>query len=556
MSLVGRAVWIARQFVRSAGLDDATVFVDTDSPEIVEEGRRWGATIPFLRPAYLALADTSTIDTVLHAVDRFEAAGPRVGTVVLLQPTSPLRSADAVLKCWRRFLEVGTSVVAVTPTAHPASQALSVSASGVVAWATDRSPELRRQDCPSSYWLAGSVYINDVEQLRSDRAFVVPGMTYGIEVSPIEALDVDVADDLVIADCVAGAGGSGSVRIGDSVIGSDMRCFVIAEVGVNHNGSVDMAHRLIDVAGDANVDAVKFQTFTPHLVASDQAPWAEYQLANTGTNESAKTMLARLELPRAAYPELQNHARERGLVFLSTPFDEGSADFLEELGVPAFKLPSGELTNHPLLAHAASKGLPLLVSTGMSRLEEVADALEVIAASGNPPVALFHCVSNYPANPIDCNLAAMATMRSVFGHPVGWSDHTQGTAISLAAVAMGAELLEKHFTLDRKLEGPDHRASLEPGELQELILRLREVEDALGDLHKRPASNEQPVAAVARRSLHAIQDLPPGHILTAADLVALRPAGGISPTRLRQVVGRPLVRAIGRGQILRDSDVE
>jgi sialic acid synthase SpsE len=222
----------------------------------------------------------------------------------------------------------------------------------------------------------------------------------------------------------------------------------------------------------------------------------------------------------------------------------------------AFKVPSGELTNHPLVAHVASKGKPVLMSTGMSTLAEVAEAVQVVRENGDPPLALFHCVTSYPAAPADCNLRAMATMRAAFGAPVGWSDHTQGIDISLTAVATGAAVLEKHFTLDRAMPGPDHRASLEPGELSAMVHIIREIERALGDGVKRPAPTELANTAAARRSLHASRALPPGHVLDRADLVALRPGTGLSPALRDRLVGRRLRVGVERGEMLAEGHLD
>jgi N,N'-diacetyllegionaminate synthase len=328
------------------------------------------------------------------------------------------------------------------------------------------------------------------------------------------------------------------------------RCFVIAEAGVNHNGNVELARRLIDAASAAGADAVKFQTFDPDLLASPAAPKAEYQRASGTPTESQHEMLRRLALPPEVFADLFRYAGDRGILFLSTPFDETSADLLDALGVAALKVPSGELTNHAFLAHVAGKGRPLLVSTGMSDLAEVSAALTVIRASGDPPVALFHCVSRYPARPDECNLRAIETMRSTFDVPVGWSDHTEGIEIALAAVALGAELLEKHFTLDRNLPGPDHSASLEPAELTRLVAAVRAVESARGDGVKRPTPAELDTARVVRRSLHARRDLPKGHVLVDGDLVALRPGTGLAPAARGDVIGRALLVALRRGEIL------
>jgi N,N'-diacetyllegionaminate synthase len=344
------------------------------------------------------------------------------------------------------------------------------------------------------------------------------------------------------------------LTVGAHRIGGGSRCFFIAEAGVNHNGEMGLAHQLVDVAAEARADAVKFQTFEPIKLASPEAGQAEYQIANGGRRTSQLEMLKKLTLSRAAQRELCDHARERGIIFLSTPFDEASADFLEELDVPAFKVGSGDLTNHPLLAHLARKGTPLLVSTGMSNLDEVSEAVDVILANGSPGFALLHCVTNYPTKPEECNLKAMATIRSAFGVPTGWSDHTKGIHLSLAAVALGAELLEKHFTLDRGLSGPDHRASLEPDELATLVRQVRDVEVSLGSGSKEPVSSERELAQLVRRSLHAARDLGAGHRLEASDVVSLRPGGGIPPTALSQLIGRRLKRPLEQGARLREED--
>jgi N,N'-diacetyllegionaminate synthase len=346
-----------------------------------------------------------------------------------------------------------------------------------------------------------------------------------------------------------------TLSIGPYTIGA-RRCFVIAEAGVNHNGSIENAHALVDVAADAGADAVKFQIFTPERLVSVSAPKAEYQIASTGGTESQLEMLEQLTLTQAGFAELSEHSAERGIVFLCTAFDEENADFLTDLGVVAFKVPSGEITNHPFLAHLARKGKPLLVSTGMSTLAEVRDAVDVIGKHGSPPFGLFHCVSQYPAPVDECNLNAMATMRDAFGVPVGWSDHTLGIGVSVAAVAAGADLIEKHFTVSRDLPGPDHAASLEPAELTQLVKEIREVEAALGGGEKVPASSETSNIRLVRRSLHASRRLPSGHVLEASDCIALRPATGISPTKLEELLGRRVTRDIEKGQLLEFRDLK
>ena len=340
------------------------------------------------------------------------------------------------------------------------------------------------------------------------------------------------------------------LNLGSVSIGGGARCFVIAEAGVNHNGDVDLAYRLVDAAVQAGADAVKFQTFRAEKLVTSQAAKAKYQIERTGANESQLEMIRRLELSPEAHQKLFEYCQNRGIIFLSTPFDEESADFLDELGVSAFKLPSGEVTNHLLLAHVARKRKPIILSTGMSRLGEVENALRVLDAEGNTDIVLLHTVSNYPASPEDVNLRAMQTLAQAFSTPVGYSDHTLGIEVCLAAVALGACVIEKHLTLDRNLPGPDHAASAEPDELAALVRSLRVVEGALGDGRKRPRPSEQDVASVARRSIVVCRDVRSGTKLTKEDLALRRPGTGLPPSLLDFVIGRTLRVDVPAGALL------
>lgn len=333
-------------------------------------------------------------------------------------------------------------------------------------------------------------------------------------------------------------------------IGPGQPCFIIAEAGVNHNGRVSQALALVDAAKAAGANAVKFQTFVSENLVVPEAPKAAYQKETTDAQESQLAMLKRLELSFESFREIYAYCRANDILFLSTPFDEVSADFLGELGVAAFKIPSGEITNLPLIAHVARKGRPLIVSTGMANLGEVEAALNTIAENGAPPVAVLQCVSNYPADPADINLRAMQTMQNAFGVPIGYSDHTLGTEVALAAVALGACIVEKHFTLDRNLPGPDHQASLEPAELTALIKGIRIVESALGDGRKLPTVSERDTAAVARKSLVAACDIKAGTVL-AENMVALRrPGTGLPPAMRAYLIGQTVRHDIASGTLL------
>jgi N,N'-diacetyllegionaminate synthase len=318
-------------------------------------------------------------------------------------------------------------------------------------------------------------------------------------------------------------------------IGPSLPVFVIAEAGVNHDGDLDRAKRLAEVAASAGADAVKFQTFnTGRLVSAAAGP------VHGASSPAAShiEMLRRLELPAAAHLELVTHCRHLGITFLSTPFDEESADLLETLDVPAFKISSGDITNVPLLEHVARKYRPVFLSTGMSSHDEVAAAVGVVRAAGNEELALLHCVSTYPADPADCNLRVLETMAVAFGVPVGYSDHTLGIEIAVAAVALGACIIEKHFTLDRRSPGPDHHASLEPAELAALVRAIRNTEAALGHGRKEAVPNEAVNARLARRSLVAARDIPVGTRLTRTLIAVKRPGTGLPPAMLPSLLGR------------------
>lgn len=352
--------------------------------------------------------------------------------------------------------------------------------------------------------------------------------------------------------------------------------FIIAEAGVNHNGSLERALQLIDVAAEAGATAVKFQTFKSEAVISLAAPKAEYQKALTGTSESQLDMVRKLELSGADHHALLKHCKARGILFLSTPFDPGSADFLvRELHVPQLKIPSGEMTNAPFLLHLAAFGLPVILSSGMATLGELEFALGVLAfgflkrqerpseaafrdayiddegqAVLQEKVSLLHCTTEYPTPFDQVNLRAMDTIAQAFGLPVGLSDHTPGYSVALGAVARGAVFIEKHFTLDRNLPGPDHQASLEPDELRAMIRGIREISVAIGDARKRPVPAEIGNRTIARRSLVAARPVKAGEIWTTETLTCKRPGNGVPPVRYWEYLDTAASRDYGADELL------
>lgn len=324
-----------------------------------------------------------------------------------------------------------------------------------------------------------------------------------------------------------------------------MGVIVIAEAGVNHNGDIEIAKKLIDVAAGAGADYVKFQTFTADSLVTVNADKASYQKINTRSNESQYAMLKKLELTGDMHRSLMRHCMERGISFLSTGFDIPSVKFLVEMGVDFIKVPSGEITNLPYLQFVGSQGLPVLLSTGMSTLEEVGDAVDALFGAGlsRNQLMLLHCTSEYPA-PFDAvNLNAMLVMRDRFEVKVGYSDHTSGITISMAAVALGATIIEKHFTLDKGMEGPDHKASLSPGELRDLIRGIREIECAVGNGTKFPTRSEMENAKVVRKSLVASKYIAAGDIFSEDNLTTKRPGTGISPMKINQIIGTVSLRS-------------
>ncbi len=328
-----------------------------------------------------------------------------------------------------------------------------------------------------------------------------------------------------------------------------MSVMIIAEAGVNHNGKVSIAKRLINEAKKAGADVVKFQTFDSAKLASKSAVMAEYQKTNLGIEESQETMLSRLMLRKEDYVELADYCSRVGIKFLSTPFDIDSVRFLNELQ-DIWKIPSGEITNYPYLVEIAKTGKDVILSTGMSTMDEVDAALSVLRYNGTKSVVLLHCTTNYPTPMSDVNLRAMLTMRDHCGCDVGYSDHTRGIEVPIAAVAMGASVIEKHFTVDRTMEGPDHRASLEPYELAEMIKAIRNIESAMGNGEKSPSESEIKNKEVVRKSIVAARDIKIGEIFTEDNIETKRPGTGISPMRWEEVLGSKAIRDFHKDELI------
>jgi len=331
------------------------------------------------------------------------------------------------------------------------------------------------------------------------------------------------------------------------------KCLIIAEAGVNHNGSITLARQMVDAAAKSGADFIKFQTFRTDQLVTKDAPKADYQMRGENSFESQFEMLSRLEINEAGFRDLANYAAEKRIGFLSTPFDMDSARFLNTLNLDAFKVSSGDLTNTPFLRQLSKFGKPLIISTGMALLGEVEEALYVLKREGFPEekITLLHCTTEYPAPTEEINLRAMLTIANAFpGLGYGYSDHSEGIEIAIAAVALGAQIIEKHFTLDRQMSGPDHAASLEPTELAKMILAIRNVSAAMGDGWKRPSSSEIKNRMVARKSIVASSQIRSGEILTENNITVLRPGSGISPTRWDDIIGQKAGRDYLPGDLI------
>lgn len=327
------------------------------------------------------------------------------------------------------------------------------------------------------------------------------------------------------------------------------KVLIIAEVGVNHNGSLERAKKMIDIARECGTDIVKFQTAIVNKLVSQCALMADYQKKNTGIDESQKEMLNRLTLPYEAFLELKDYSDSVGIQFLSTPFDIESIHFLEKL-VPFWKIPSGEITNYPYLVEIGKTGKPVILSTGMSELAEIDAAVALLKENGTKEITLLHCNTQYPTPYTDVNLKAMLTLSEKFQLPVGYSDHTEGIEVPIAAVAMGAEVIEKHFTMSRSLPGPDQKASLEPDELKAMVQAIRNIEIAMGDGRKTVSQSEKENLNIARKSIIAATNICQGEIFTEKNLTTKRPGNGISPMKWKEVIGQKAIRDFAEDELI------
>jgi len=346
-----------------------------------------------------------------------------------------------------------------------------------------------------------------------------------------------------------------TITIGEKCIGNDQPCFIIAEAGVNHNGSLAMAKKLVDVAVRAKADAVKFQTAKAEEVVIDNVEIADYAKRNMGKNTTQLAMIKKLVLPYNDFIILERYCRKKGIIFLSTPHSYDAIDFLDEL-VPAFKFGSGDITNIPALKHAAKKGKPIILGTGMSTLKEIQEAIKAIQSMQNNQIIALHCTTNYPCPVEEVNLRAMITMQKKLDCMVGYSDHTLGVTIPIMAVALGAVVLEKHFTLNRNLPGPDHKASLTPTELAIMVKEIRKTQTALGSFEKKPTTSEKKIMNIVRKSIVTQTDIEKGTRLTMDLLSIKRPGTGIPPNKIDTLIGKKTKQSLKKDRIIQINMLE
>jgi len=475
--------------LRSKHLD--RVVVSTDDKEIAEISKRYGAEVA-IRPPELSGDKANKRDIVFDCLKGEDI-------VIVLQPTSPLRTTDDIDKAIELFTKNKCeSVISVCESNPYWSFKIKKYLEPVLGF---EYFEINRQDLPKAYITIGAIFISATKTLDDYNGFFTNKMLPYI--MPLErSIDIDTEFDFWLVE---------------QILKKEKPCFVIAEAGINHNGDIRLAKRLVDVAVSAGADAVKFQTFkTEELL-----------------NENIE-VIKKLELSNKDHYELSDYCKQKGIIFMSTPLDNGSVDLLDKIGVPMFKVASCDLDNLPLLKYIAKKGKPIILSTGMGTITEVGEAIDTIKSAGNDNITLLHCVSVYPPKEVD--LRAIQTLSDAFKLPVGYSDHTIGISVPLAAVALGAKVIEKHFTLDKKMKGFDHAVSADPEELKTLIAGIREIEKSLGTGIKKPTKEEVEKKKSFRRSITANTDIKKGETITEKMLSIKRPGTGLSPKYYEDII--------------------
>lgn len=556
------------------------IIVSTDDKEIAEISKQYCAEIQ-IRPEEFSQDNTPPISSLQYVIKTLEEKGELVNIVVLLQPTHPFRKSKTIDEAIEKINQGSDSCTSVSPLGiHPCCF---LKIENNKAHFLNQDPHILRQNI-DQYRVDGTVYAYKKDTLM--RLKTIPWDNYNnsvIKINSEESFDIDEPIDFEIADFLMKKIQNNNLfksafksnkmiefqikeensQLVQKIIGENQPCFIIAEAGVNHNGSLETAKRLVDAAKEAGADAIKFQTFKSEDLVTKQVPQADYQQKNTGKTESQFEMLKRLELSNESFKEIKNYCDEKDIIFMSTPHTEDAVDFLDDL-VPVFKVGSGDLTNLPLLEKIARKQKPIILGTGMSTLDEVKEAIKAIKSQRNNQIVALHCTTNYPCPLEEVNLKAMQTMQKKLDCLVGYSDHTLGLKASQIARNLGAVVIEKHFTLDKNSYGPDHKASLEPYELKNLVEILRKdnlfeinpsVELILGSSEKKPTNNELKIMRIVRKSIIANKYIPKGKKIEKEDLVIKRPGTGILPKKINEVVGKIAKRDIKKDELIYWEDI-
>ncbi len=532
------------------------VFVSTDSQEYLNLCNTvlFNAKKMKLRPEHLATDEATHDELITYLANEFR----EYDYMVLLQPTIPYRDAKDIDACIERTVDNNAnSLISICEISAPVHHTLVLEGDRVGKYLFKDESISLRQENKTGYRPNGSVYISKIpfvienKKLREELPMVY------IMKEDIKNLDIDEPNDLTKANSLlAGHNLKNKVsfKIGDRTIGRNSPCFIIAEIGVNHNGDVNIAKKMVDKAIEIGVDAVKFQTFISEKLVTKTAEKVEYQ--NEGEkSDSQMEMLKKLELSQDEFRELKKYCDEKGAVFISTPFDFESAEFLNELGVPAFKVGSGDMNNIPLMEQIASYKTPMIISTGMASMKEVMDTVNTVKQFHNE-ITLLHCTSNYPTLPENVNLNSMKTLDESFPYFVGFSDHSVGPDAAMASVACGAKVIEKHFTLDNSMDGPDHKASSNPEVFKGMIDKIRKMEKIIGSADKHLTKSEEEVERIARKSVIALRDLKQGEVITLDMITIKRPATGIKPKYMKNIIGMKMSQDIKEDEVLNYEDVE
>lgn len=515
------------------------IIVSTEDKEIAEVSKKFGADV-CIRPYELALDNVPTIPVLQYVIRALEQDNQFFDIIILLQPTHPFRKKEHILEIIKKINEGFDSATTVSKlNIHPC-RFLKIDKNGKSIFINDERETLRQE--VNNFHVDGAVYAYKKEVLMNLQ--ILPWQktnNASVEIDELYAFDIDTPLDFKIAEYLMQK--KSKIIIGDKIIAEDQPCFIIAEAGVNHNGSLETAKKLVDAAKDAGADAVKFQTFKSENLVTENANMADYQERDIGEKQKQLEMLKELELNYEDFVKLKDYCDEKGVIFLSTPHTEDAIYFLKDL-VPAFKIGSGDITNLPFLKKIARMNKPIIVSTGMSTIDEVKKALDTIYCEGNRQVIMLHCTTNYPCPLNEINLRAMQTMQKELDCLVGYSDHTEGIEIPLMAKQLGAVIIEKHFTLDKRNKGPDHKASLEPYELKKMVEILKsfsrkiDFEEILGISEKKPTLGELEIMKIARKSIVSKREILAGKVIEEEDLIMKRPGIGISPEKTDEIIGR------------------